>query len=248
MKLNSTICSGISENCMSCQNMRIGIDPNENIVQKMKGRQMIVASEFLRQKHIESGFEPENIEMIEYGLNPAFFKPHYGGDGGEILNITRIAYEKGIDLYYDLAKMNPELKWLLAGYPKHNFSDNSVDYMGEITEMDKMYKLKSCEIFVSTPRWNEPVGGTYLEAKACGKPIITFRLGGIPQYHEGIGSVLLDYCDLKGMNEAIKKLHADEDLRIKLGKEGRKQIEERNNENILIHKNLAIYDKVRGVR
>jgi glycosyltransferase involved in cell wall biosynthesis len=242
------ICDGPSKDCDGCPNLRIGVGKDEDIKKDMLDRRIIVISEFMRRKLIEVGYEPENVEMIEVGIRPESYKPLFDVESGEVLNITRIAFEKGIHHYFELAQMVPELKWSLAGYPNVRFEKEGVDYLGELSEKDKLYRLRHSEMFVSTPRWHEPAGLTYLEAKACGKPIISFRLGGIPQYHEGIGSILLDYCDLNGMAEAVRRLHADKDLRIRLGKEGRKQIEERNNENILIHKTISVYDKVRGVK
>jgi len=237
------------KNCNRCPNNRTCVEPNFDIFNKMKDRRIIVGSQFLKDIFMKFGYKNENISVIELGLNPKIYKPQYGGKSEEIFNISRMAEEKGLDLYENLASMENRLKWVLAGYPSLNLISNHMEYIGEISETDKMYHMRNCEMFVSTPRWHEPIGLTYLEAKAIGKPVITFRRGGIPQYHENTGgAVLVDYPNLKEMAKIVWELHLDEDKRIEMGKSGRKQIEERNNENILIHQTIKVFDELRGVR
>jgi len=215
-------CKRDGTECFKCPNYRTGIKEDEDIFGIMKDRRIIVGSDFMKMVLLEKGYKDENVNMIEYGLNPDAYKPSYGGNSGFMLNISRMSPEKGLEMYVDLASKNQNLKWILAGYPPMDINSPFFDYLGPISESDKMYYMKNMEIFVSTPRWHEPIGGTYLESKALGKPIVTFRRGGIPQYHEGNGSILIDYPNLDAMGEAIQMLHKDEELRIKLGKEGRK--------------------------
>jgi glycosyltransferase involved in cell wall biosynthesis len=73
----------------------------------------------------------------------------------------------------------------------------------------------------------EQMGRTYIEAQACGLPIVASRVGGIPEVveHEKAGLLVKDQDSL-GAAHSILRLLRDESLCRRLGAEGRRRAEE----------------------
>jgi glycosyltransferase involved in cell wall biosynthesis len=69
------------------------------------------------------------------------------------------------------------------------------------------------------PSLKEPYGTVYGEAMAFGLPVVGWRAGNLPYLaeHEREG-LLVDPGDLKALSTALRRLAADADLRIRLGR------------------------------
>ena len=91
--------------------------------------------------------------------------------------------------------------------------------------------LAICDVFVMTSRARldqfdvEGFGLVYLEANACGKPVIGGRSGGIVDAveHESTG-LLVDPVDEKDVAHAVVRLLKDRDLARKLGEQGMQRV------------------------
>lgn len=64
-----------------------------------------------------------------------------------------------------------------------------------------------------------------LEAMACGTGVITTRTGGIPEYVDGEGSVLLEPGDVDGAVEAMRRIATNRDLVDTMGRAARAKAE-----------------------
>jgi rhamnosyl/mannosyltransferase len=76
--------------------------------------------------------------------------------------------------------------------------------------------------------WNEPFGLVGLEAMACGKPVVAFARGGIPDWleHEETG-LLVPPKDVPALAAALRRLLEDGALARRLGEAGRRRARER---------------------
>jgi len=84
----------------------------------------------------------------------------------------------------------------------------------------------SCDICVIPSTWREPFGITAIEAMACGKPVIASRIGGLEGIIEDWKSGF--FIDPGNINSLINKLELlldNEEMRIEIGREGRKRVE-----------------------
>jgi glycosyltransferase involved in cell wall biosynthesis len=85
-----------------------------------------------------------------------------------------------------------------------------VEFMGALFGADKLRFWKEIDIFVFPTFHREGLPYTILEAMASGTPIITTRVGGIPDViQNGVQGVLLDSHTPQAVAEAINRLASD---------------------------------------
>jgi glycosyltransferase involved in cell wall biosynthesis len=243
-----TACSGCKNFCLSIKSER------KKLLERMKDVRIIVGAAFMKDIFCSYGYSEERVTMIELGIDPSKYEPSYEFGSDVIINLNRMAYEKGIDIYDNLAVLNGKHEWLIAGAPA--LRDEAVSalkrakYIGVLSEDEKVRELRRADVFCSVPRWYEPIGITYLEAKACGRPVVCNDMGGLRQYHgrEDSGSRVFSDGDLKSVSDYIDYLISDENELRRMGRDGRKQIETRQNQNNIIHEIIEVYDEELGKR
>jgi len=85
--------------------------------------------------------------------------------------------------------------------------------------------LASFDIFV-LPSRSEGFGRVNLEAMAMGKPVISTKVGGIPEVViDGITGILVPPENARDLGHAIMRLLNDAQLKKSLGREGRRRVE-----------------------
>ena len=72
----------------------------------------------------------------------------------------------------------------------------------------------------------EGFGISFIEANACGKPVIGGRSGGATEaIQEGITGLLVDPTSVKELADAVEHLSKDRELAERLGRQGRERVE-----------------------
>ena len=108
-----------------------------------------------------------------------------------------------------------------------------VSFMGQIREIkgvqDFVEMTKRSEgsnvRFRSAGEWQEPLGLIGLEAGACRKPIVTTRVGGIPEVVEdGVNGFLVPPADPQSLAARTAQLIADPVLRKEMGTRGYEKV------------------------
>jgi glycosyltransferase-like protein len=85
---------------------------------------------------------------------------------------------------------------------------------------------RECDVYVLPSRM-EGWGLTLMEAMAFKKPVIAYRVGGIPELVDhGKNGLLLDFGDIKGLAKSIVDVLTDKKLATRLGKAARKKVEQ----------------------
>ena len=102
--------------------------------------------------------------------------------------------------------------------------DKQVFYTDYIPHNELVELYQRCDIFV-LPSLHEGFPTVCAEAQACGRPVITTNVSSIPEVIENMKSgVLVNVESPRELASAIVQLLSDENLRLRMGKYGRKLI------------------------
>lgn len=102
--------------------------------------------------------------------------------------------------------------------------EEKIRFTGFVEGLSKIMYLKSADIFcLPSTMSTESFGIVNLEAMATGTPIISSRIGGIPDIvHDGVNGILVSPADVESLTKSMIKLIKNPNLRSKMVKEGKK--------------------------
>jgi glycosyltransferase involved in cell wall biosynthesis len=183
---------------------------------------------------------PNGIDLSEYENLPKMgrFRRKYKIEDDEkvILYLGRLHRTKGIDLlveaFLDISKEIDGIKLALVG-PDDGYEsalkelmqelkiDNKVLFTGFVSNDEKMAALVDADVFVTPSFSGFPV--TFLEACACGTPVITTNKGDELEWiHDKVGYVV--GYDKDQLRDAIIKVLSDDGLRRRFEEENKKLV------------------------
>lgn len=100
-----------------------------------------------------------------------------------------------------------------------------VTFLGVIPRRQLVERYRQAAIFC-LPSRQEGFGIVFLEAMACGKPIVAARAAAVPEtVADGESGVLVDPDDPEALARALTALLRDPDLRREMGEGGRRRVE-----------------------
>ena len=159
----------------------------------------------------------------------------------ELENILDIENYKKIKL---LIYGKGELKNKLESLTKELQIEDKVIFKGYISNEDIPKVLNEMDIFV-VPSINESFGVAAVEAMACEIPVIASSVGGLKEVIiDKETGYLVPKKDYKEIAKYLKKLILDKNLRIYLGKNGRKRVLENYDWNSNVNYMIKIYKEI----
>jgi glycosyltransferase involved in cell wall biosynthesis len=213
----------------------------------------ISPSSFLRNKMIEFGIDENKIVHIPNFINSSEYTPNYS-NSNYILYFGRLEKHKGLETFIAAMKHVKASKLYLVGegsyrnmlerYSKKNNMKNVV-FLGFVTRK-KLIELVRFSLFTVLPsEWYENCPMAVLESFAFGKPVIGANIGGIPDLiDDGSTGMLFDSGDVDDLAEKINYLLINKNLVVKMGRNARKMVEEKYNENIHYERLMGVYKKL----
>jgi len=116
---------------------------------------------------------------------------------------------------------------MLLGYIKiNNIEDKTIVKMFELDQMPNTYRGSA--VLVLPAEKNETLGQIFIEAMACGLPVIGAKTGGMPEIiSDGYSGYLVQPNDPIILAQKIEKILNDKKLRNKFIKNGHKTVEEK---------------------
>ncbi len=201
---------------------------------------------------------------IDIVYNTATRRENPNRRGRDVVTITlmgRLGKRKGtydlLEAFESLVKRQPNARLVLPGD-------------GEIDEVKALVKKKGLEDLVEVPGWvsgaaqdelwnrtdiytlpsyNEGLPGSVLEAMSAGLPCVSTPVGGIPEaVLDNQTGYLVDAGDVTGLEKALERLVADEDLRLRMGKEGNHLLETKFNIDRIVGQVVRLQEKLAGVK
>ncbi len=122
--------------------------------------------------------------------------------------------------------------------------ENEVSFFGHVSHNKILPYYQKLSIFVC-PSLRESFGVSVIEASASGLPVIANNIGGLKEVvlHKKTG-YLLDTTNVENLAEYLEKLIMDDDLRFKLGQNGRDYVKQNFNWDSNVTKMLTAYKEV----
>jgi glycosyltransferase involved in cell wall biosynthesis len=200
----------------------------------------------------DQGVDPGNIRLLPWALDPQFEAlalraaksppPAKFPQGQIVLTVGRWKADeryKGMDTLISalprLLPRYPELQLVavgdgddkawLADLAEENGVDLHVHFLSGLSYAELAACYGHCDIF-ALPSSGEGFGLVYLEAMACGKPVIAGAHGGAPEVVEdGKTGYLVQHGDAAQLATALETLLADSALREEMGRRGKQRVE-----------------------
>lgn len=182
--------------------------------------------------HVE--IVPNYVELPELGRKTAG-----AGEGDvEILFLGLVGTRKGVyDLlpaFRDALAQVPALRLIIGGNGEVDQAralavelkiEHRVVFAGWVNGKEKEDLLRRAHIYV-LPSYNEGLPVSLLEAMSWQIPVISTRVGGIPeQVREGVDGLLIDAGDRDALSSSIVELAQNAELRHTMGTAARDQVE-----------------------
>lgn len=204
------------------------------------------------------GLRSNQFEIIPHGI---FYKnctkKKYSVSKNPIVNILfvgRLESRKGFDIllnsipnivrnfpniHFDICGTGEMLEKSVSSLPREYLSKISFHGYQSRNNLNTFYE--KCDIFVAPSRY-ESFGLVYLEAMKFSKPVIACNTGGTPEVVlHGETGLLVDSDNCSSLSRAIIKLVGNQKLREKMGKAGKKRLQDCFSMESLISKTRQHY-------
>lgn len=204
---------------------------------------------------------PNGVDLFEYNNLPeeGGFRKKYSiiDDEKIILYLGRIHKGKGIDLlvkaFVDLIKELDDAKLVITG-PDDGFLSTLKGQIEDLKIADRilltgpLFGREKLEAYVDAdvyvlPSIYETFGVTVLEACACGTPVIVTDRCGIADFVGGNVGYVVEY-DKDKLRDSIFKILSDEELRRRLGEQGKRLVREECGWDGIVRKVEGIYKNI----
>ena len=220
-----------------------------------RATKIIANSTFTKSRLVDAwGITPEKVQLIHPGVDCDHFmpdetiqRPDAWKGKSVLLTVGRLQERKGHDTVISaikkLGETHPNLHYVVAGdgedrmrlanLAKELGVDDRVEFLGKVSESGLKELYQTCDIFVMANRAVgkdvEGFGIVFLEAQACGKPVIAGASGGTSDtLVDGKTGMLVDCQDSpEPLVRSLKRLLDDQELRGQMGHDARAFVESR---------------------
>jgi glycosyltransferase involved in cell wall biosynthesis len=218
-------------------------------------KKLIVASEYVKQEAVATGYPVSQIEVIPY-FTTLPKNIERSPSENKVLFIGRIVPEKGLaKLLIAFKKLRTPSQLIIAGEGSDLLKikilsqrlgvQNNVSFAGWANSDQKEELYKAASVVVIPSVWPEPFGIVGIEAMSYAKPVVAFRTGGISEWlDDGKSGFLVPPYDVSAMANKIDLLLQQKDFAIEMGMMGHARVQQQFCEGIHIQHLLETYNKV----
>lgn len=207
--------------------------------------------------------EIKSIPTIHLGVDSKVFAPKavLKDKGPTILFIGKVVPNKGVvelvEAAVNLIKRFPNLRLRMIGRGDEEFIEtlkekanqsgapHLLDFSGFVNKDDLPEELSRADIFAA-PSWYEGGPGfVYLEAMACGLPVVGCSGSGVNEIvTSGENGLLIPPKNSKALEEALYKLLSDEPYKKNMGMKAREYVLQEADSEVCLKKLEAFYESV----
>ena len=200
-----------------------------------------------RRKRIVALYGGVDAERFRPDLDGSPIRARYGLEGKRVLlSVGRLVERKGVDTVFKalptVLERCPEARYLVVGEgPYRAFLERlaadldlggKVVFAGHVAQDDLPLVYAAADVFVMASRVIEAnaevegFGLVFLEANACGKPVVGGRSGGVVDaVANGETGLLADPLNPEDVARALSALLCDPAYARRLGENGRRRVE-----------------------
>jgi len=231
---------------------------------------IIVNSPYIKKRAIELNCNISKIEIIPNGIDLDYWEPIKKEKARKLLNLNphsriilftgNLEKRKGVDIllksFKELLNKTKEkdIRLLIVGSGKEEKklkkmvnSLNLIEYViftGRVSQNKLKLLYDSCDLYCA-PSIAEAFGLVYLEAMACGKPVIGPNVQG-PKFiiDNGESGLTFQRNNFSDLAKKINKLLESDNLRKKLGKNAINVVNERFSWDKISSETLDVYKEI----
>lgn len=200
--------------------------------------------------------DESRVEVISSGIDTRSFVPMdrkkmrkelgLPADRKIVLFVGRLHKLKGLDLVYECAKNAPETLYVFIG---RKDGEEKVDldnclFAGEVPRNNIPRWMNAADILV-LPSYTEGLPNVVVESLSCGVPAVVSDVGGCPEVvKDNVTGFVVSTGNVEQLRERIVRLLSDDELRLKMGIEGRKDVVARYNHELLMDRLEKVYQSL----
>lgn len=182
----------------------------------------------------------DNVPVLHTGVDTARFHPNVASKNAypTIIFVGRVTSSKGVDVLIDaacgVADHVPNLRVRLTGrsdavvesrlrrLASERGHPDLLEFVGFVAHDDLPEELCKAHVFAAPSRYEGGPGFVYLEAMACGLPVVGCSGNGAADtIEESEGGALVPAGDVEGLKSTLHRLLTDASLRIRMGQAAR---------------------------
>ncbi|MCJ7424440.1 glycosyltransferase family 4 protein [Candidatus Bathyarchaeota archaeon] len=202
----------------------------------------VTVSESTKRDLVQSGIPEANIRIIHNGIDQQFLKPkpEFKSPYPHLVYVGRIKRYKNLDQLLKVLNIvvnllqkeaRNRIRLTIAGRGDCSSLkklagrlgiDDHVEFLGEISDQEKVGLLQSAQIYVTTSI-REGWGLTAMEAMACGTPVVGYNVPGLrDSVINGKTGLLVPYGNVEQLANAIITVLSNQLLEKELSQDARR--------------------------
>jgi glycosyltransferase involved in cell wall biosynthesis len=211
-----------------------------------RAKKVIAISEYNREYLVSRGVESEKVAVVRCGVRlPETLGERGKGDGrlrigslgrlvekkgmDTLIAACRLLADDGVDFSLRIAGSGPQEGLLREQVADLSLADR-IRFEGTLRHDLALDWLRGLDIFALACRL-DPAGDmdgipvVLIEAMACGTPVISTRISGIPELIEhDVSGILSKPGDASSLAAGLQRMAVDPELRLRLAENGRKRV------------------------
>jgi glycosyltransferase involved in cell wall biosynthesis len=227
-----------------------------------EGALHIAVSDFMRAGLIDLGFPPDRIVRHYIGVDTELFRPPRSSSSEcVLLFVGRLSKEKGCIDAANAATVAsrefPAIRFVVIGDGPERQSVAEFaakarlrcDMLGVRSRADVSMWMQRATLVFGPSKVNrgqrEALGLAYVEAQACGTPVVGYRSGGVAEaVLHGVTGLLSKEGDQAELADHVLTLLRDDGLRERMGRAGRARVLQQFDIRVQSRRLEALYDQV----
>ncbi|MDY6761751.1 MAG: glycosyltransferase family 4 protein, partial [Candidatus Nanohaloarchaea archaeon] len=202
------------------------------------------------------GIEQDRITEIPNGVDTEFYRPvdtaeleeKYNLKENVVVAVSRLVEYKGHGVLVEAVNGMEDTSLVIAGDGPYRDeleqkADEDVHFAGFVDEEELPSYYSLGDVF-ALPTFGEGMPLSILEAFACGTPVVSTRVGAIPDVVDEDVGRLVAPRDLDALQAALEDLFSDTERLEELGEECRRRAEDEYSWDSVVEKTLDMYRNI----